>query len=179
MTGGDTHHYTNEDTFGEFFVSVENGVLASGGPFSPVVCPGSDPGKRAHHQRVRLAVPNPMVGPTVPCDLQFWSYGQKTKVKCHSCLSAFLLEFIPLFVAISRRYHVLMNSNILSIPFLRNSDMNFFSSSFLRNSDMMNFFSSSFLRNYNVHKFHSCGRLPCIGRESNPGLPRGRREFYH
>ena len=26
---------------------------------------------------------------------------------------------------------------------------------------------------------HTFKGMPCIGRESNPGLPRGRREFYH
>ena len=28
-------------------------------------------------------------------------------------------------------------------------------------------------------KSHQADELVCIGRESNPGLPRGRREFYH
>ena len=74
---------------------------------------------------------------------------------CHSCVSAFLLEFVPLFVAIIRRCLVLMNSNIISIPFLRNSNM-------------INFFSSSFLRNYNNHKFHSCRRLHWPGIEPGP-----------
>ena len=73
VTGGDTLHYTNEDMFGEFSLSVKNGVLASRGPFSHVLCLENNPAKRAHHQRVRLVVPDLMVGPTVLCDLRFWS----------------------------------------------------------------------------------------------------------
>ena len=80
------------------------------------------------------------------------------------------LELFP-FHAIFLRNPFLWHIGIL--PFLCHFEINPFVCHFGNSSLSMP------LWNCSITSKEFTQRVPCIGRESNPGLPRGRREFYH